>query len=570
MPRQHAPVDPALLSQQSVSAVSTVSGLAIEHLFACCIASPGLLRDAVRMLHVHHFDMTERALAVTWQLISEAASNSWLVTYDYLCTQLSLKLQMDRGVLPPNKLDEVLQADDSGLFWALTHPASPITEQSTGYARNILQLLLQERTVARPLARIASMSLGDGRVVDMNPMLDAVALQRDRLVSLDAMPTVSSVVVRGTPTKRALEYRSTGIRFVDESIGGDSVGDVSGLLGPMGGGKTTLAIHMAVSTARYAFAEAIRTSSRPPLVVYVTYEQAATKLRPMSWSVAFQIPRRKLQSLGDDWSRLTTPDCLEDYERALVGVSADGAPYPVTPLSETERWDAESVWLGRCFTFLDMSGSDEHPTAGNGGVPELLSYLERLQQDRQQPLRAVYIDYAGLLISGVANSQNISDERDRRNMLRELGMQLRRQIAQRFNCTVWLLHQMSGAATKVSPTRVLTHGDAADCKSFAENMAVCGCLGNEDKSTGCRLLNWSKTRHTDGATALPSTLRINNLFAMMEDVTRNYRADPARGVFMTAADAQRVDTTAAVVRPRASRGSVGSAAGPEGFDSSNV
>lgn len=547
--RDQLPQDPSLLALRPLPVVAVVPPQAVEYLLTCCIADPVLFRDTQRLLQNHHFNLVERPLAITWDILCDAAANSWVVTFELLQCQLVARAGMDYGLLTPDQMEMMLQPDPDGLFWSLTHPFTPITPHLTRYARSVLQQFLQERTIAAPLQRLAALSQGSGCVGDMTQMLAAAQAQQAKLTSLQAIPVVASTIARGTAQKQALQFLPTGLRFVDEAVGGDCSGDVNGLLGPTGGGKTTLALHMAVSSAKLSNSQAKRDGQKPPLVVYATYEQAAeARLRPMAWSVAYQIPRNKLLSIGNDWNQLTTKDNLEPYERSLLGADPS---YPGGQLSETERWDYESTWLGESFTFLDMSGCEEHPTAGNDGLAELVSYLDRLQSDRGQPIRSVYIDYAGLLISGAATSQGIKDESAKRAMLKDLGMECRRRISQHFNCTTWVLHQMAGAAGKTSPTKLLTHNDAADCKSFAENMAVCGCLGTDDKQTGCRWLNWSKTRYNSSQVSPPSTLRIHDRFALMEDVSAVFTPDTARGVFMTAEDSRRIDGAAAAPRRQA-------------------
>jgi hypothetical protein len=113
-----------------------------------------------------------------------------------------------------------------------------------------------------------------------------------------------------------------------------------------------------------------------------------------------------------------------------------------------------------------------------------------------------------------------------------LGDSLRRTVAEKHQATVWLLHQFNGDQNKRSPTVLLHHSDAAESKAFAENLAACGCLGVEDKSTGCRLLNWSKVRYYNDRSQSAPTLQINGMFGGMTDVSNRFTPDANTRTFI--------------------------------------
>lgn len=193
-----------------------------------------------------------------------------------------------------------------------------------------------------------------------------------------------------------------------------------------------------------------------------------------------------------------------------------------------------SAWLKEHFFLLDLSGSDEFPNAGYGYIPEMASYLTRLRQQHDIGFHSVYLDYAGLAVSRhMAVATGRSDENAYRKMLKEHGDKMRIQIAAKFKTTAWSLHQIKGDKGKSRPTNLLHHTDAAETKDFAENMAVCGCLGTADQRTGCRRFWWSKVRYRPNEEVPPVTLQIDRDFAVMRDVTRNFHANEQTGQFLT-------------------------------------
>lgn len=226
------------------------------------------------------------------------------------------------------------------------------------------------------------------------------------------------------------------------------------------------------------------------------------------------------------WEQLSQPGRLHAYELEMQR----GQEYP---LSELERYQMRAPQLRQCCQILDYSGSAEFPDAGSGYIPELVSGLMRLERK----ISLVYIDYAGLICTRYLQSTGNFDDRRYRALLKHFGDDVRRQICERFNCTAWVAHQLKGAAGTASPTKLMHHSDAGESADFADNMTLCFCLGTEDKSTGCRVLNPSKVRYLSSEDASPIILKINK-FAMMHDVSRNYVFSQSK--IMSLEDADRV------------------------------
>jgi hypothetical protein len=332
-----------------------------------------------------------------------------------------------------------------------------------------------------------------------------------------------------------VQYKRTGIDWIDrpEALGGQVAGDCCGIIAPTGAGKTTLAVHMAVAGARACAEDASVTATTPEFVVYVSVEESGKKLQPRVLSAACQISLQRLRTLRG-WDQLTTLANLEPYERTL----GNGPTGRVELSSERDRYDANQPMLARCFDMLDFSGSEEFPNSGRGYVQEVAAAISHLQQKRGQGVRAVYIDYAGLLVER-SLGQGL-DDRKLRLWLKRIGDDFRGQVAERFGCTCWVLHQLRGEAGNSSPLKLMKHTDAGETKDFANNMAVCGCMGAVDTMTGCRRLNWSKTRNVRNESITPVTLRIHDYFATMEDVTATYIADEASRRFVNRAEASQI------------------------------
>ena len=325
----------------------------------------------------------------------------------------------------------------------------------------------------------------------------------------------------------------TGIPWIDARIDdGQRYGEVNGLFGPTGAGKTTLGCQLFISNIREAASD-LKSGKDNRFCVFYTYEQSATEVRQEKLiSCACHIKRDRVKT-GTDFEKVFTRGSeRQPYEQR-------------SQLSEYERYYSEMTTFNNHGFIRNMSGvpdlgdSEELKKrkmhAGEGGIDEIVHDLESLIRQRwekdhvKQGVRAVFIDYMGLVIE---RQYKEADKDYRWNAMHTFGNEVRMKIAGAFDCTVWLLHQMSGTANDKSPTTPLAHTDAAGCKSLADNMANCLCLGRKDKDTGCLFLNFSKTRHSgNSAGESELVLRHSPLYAELYDVTGKFQADRGTGHF---------------------------------------
>jgi hypothetical protein len=517
--------DPVALAQRPHPTASQILPEAVEFLFHCMGNRRDFFNECARSLRPHYFTAEESMLsAVLEVMLGLAGQFSGKFAYEALALSFRDYLQIRQINISPEKHQDLFAPNDTGLLWTMTN--TPYGDEHLAYARQLLQRFLMERTVVLPLRGLMASTQNGNYPTNLRDLLGEYNYQAARLSSMSVLPVVDAAPVRGAaPIKVASEYKPTGVDFIDRAIGGQRIGDANGIIGVTGGGKTTLAVHMAVSAVRRAWGEAIEavvrnpgTNIRPEIIVYITVEESGKKLFPRLWSAMYQIPRAKLDRIRD-WNELTEPGRLDDYERRLPGNYGPSQEPP----SETERYDASRHILAGGFELLDFSGSDEYPDAGCGGVPEIVSALVRLQQERQQPIRTVILDYAGLTVERSAGTT--LDDRKLRLGLKRIGGDMRKMVAERFRCTVWLLHQLAGAVGQCSPLRLMHHTHAGESKDFANNLAFCGCLGVPDSHTGIRRLNWSKTRSNGNESVAPVSLQIDETFAVMRDVTSDYAID---------------------------------------------
>ncbi len=512
-----APTDVILLSQRLAETTQPINQAELEIFFNAVCRFPGFFQEASRVVQEHHFDpAAEMQYALLWRAIVAVTKQYGAPNTEILTATVYSYLQQQGGMLPDDLVQSILRQDGQGLIWSSMNTEADGT--TLAFARAVLQRFLHERTIVNPLRRQLSHGINGSYAANMPDFLQAIIKQQDTIRSVREVPRAIVAPSIGTPiTQVADVFKPIGIPWVDRLLYGHRVGDANGIIGVIGGGKTTMAVHMAAASAKQCWADALQTNTRPEFVIFVTAEEPEKKILPRIQSAAFQIPRAKLARLTD-WSLLTTQANIDHYERQLsvdVGGTQD-------VLSETDRWHLNHQWVNECFELLDFSGSDRFPHAGEGFIPEIVANIDALIQMRggQRP-RAVFIDWAGILCE--RHMDSIGVNRDQiRHYLGPFGGMVRRQISERFQTTSWIAHQIKGTELTASPTKLLHHSMAMESTAFATELAVCGCIGVPDPESGCRRLNFSKVRYRDQVEIEPVTVRIHPLFNMLEDVSTRY------------------------------------------------
>lgn len=542
--------DPALIAQRPTATHAYIEPTAIEWMLVCFAHDAQLFSEARNIIAPHHFTPREAPLRLVYEAMCISQQQYNGVTYHTISSVADQLLsQQQESSFTDGQLQTIFRQDDQGLIWQICHPTGvEMNQTNTNYARDLLRKFAQERTVVAPLRNVLNPSVNNGVPENLGNFLEVINRQQARIGTLNSVPEVDITPEVGTPLTQSNVFYKTGVPFIDTPLQGQRAGDCNGLIGPTGGGKTTLAIHMAVSNAKQCWAEAQLTGKPPGVVVFISAEEAAIKLRPRVWSAFFSIPREKLETM-ESWDQLTTPGRLDQYELRMQA----NQEYK---LSELERYQLYAPQLKQCFKMYDLSGSDEAPDAGQGYIPEIASYLSRCES----PIQTVIIDYAGIICERYMTASGSDDPSRYRYLLKTFGDRCRKEISERFGCTTWVLHQLKGDAGAAKPSKLMHHTDAGESKDFATNMAVCACLGVADPVTGCRRLNFSKVRYRPNEAITPPTLKIDDRFAIMRDVSAQFVLDEGGRQFITAEDQRQVHAVGATERrPQA---------GPEGMEPS--
>ena len=532
--------DVVAYSQRPIVTEQAIESAALEFLLIVCGTNKTIYLEAQRQLQLNYFYESESILRVVWLAVDASWRQYYGVTYETLESLVRHEMSVNSMVLTQQHIDGLFSKSEYGLLYSISNPSLDVRGANAELARDTLRKFVIARGVFSPVRRIMQTAGAQQVPVDLYDILVRATKVHIQASAITELPVVDMAPDYGTAMVSQLELTSTGVPYVDAAVGGHRAGEVAGILGPTGGGKTTLGVHMAVANAGMCWFEGQRDGVRPKFVIYVTAEESAVFLRPKVWSAFFRIQRSRAAA-ADPFANMTTPETILEYERD----DQRGQP---RVLSERERYELKQPALRSCLAVLDVSGSAEFPNAGTGYINELEAHITRLVESRDnQEVSMVVIDYAGLIVQRHMEFNGM-DESNRRTLLKYFANTCRQQIAERFMCPVWVLHQLNGEVGVSSSTRKLTHNSAADSKSFAENMVVCGVLGTAHPGTGCRLLNWSKTRNKANELVTPAVLKIHPDFALMMDVSGQYVISESGAGFLSAAEAASIGATQGLAR----------------------
>lgn len=503
-------------SQQPVGSIKLTAD-EVSVLLVYLIRFPDLLRRVSELIQREHFiapqETPHMLLFVSLQDMLAAGES---VGYHAVLNRFNAVCREAEGMISPEQYYSIAATPSGAHSGGLLYTAFwlPSEQLDYNYGVNLSQDFLRQRAVLSTLVEVSAGASTEDPFLsgDIRSMVDAVTSQLRQIDSLSPARFVTVAPERGSNLPTPTNYKTTGCAFLDRLLLGQRDGDVNIILGVTGAGKSTLCSQMAVGLAANSVTNA-QPGQPIPQVLFFGYEESAQLVLPNIYSSAFRIARDKLINLTD-WSQLSHAGALEPYE--------SGSEF--AGLGERERWDAGRRWLSASLRYYDMSGSDEFPDAGCGGADEIIACVA--DASRSSPIAGVFVDYAGLVCKRFM-ARNRKDPDKIRYYLSALPDTLRNNIARQFNTTVWLAHQLTGAAASFSPAKLVTHADSAECKTIAENAAVALCLGVVDKATGCRIMNPSKVRYRPPDLCQPLLLRSHDHFAKLEDVSSQYVLDSA-------------------------------------------
>jgi len=490
-----------------------VCGLLIDEVIKHCARSSEVFSEAYgKLLPAHFTQAGEVYYRYIWATIIEHHEKySKLPNYTELSTVVLSRLHGNEAID-----DDVIKEADSLLTW-MWGPLCPEDSLVPDAANEWLRVLLHDRVVTKPLMQ-------EVRKADIGGGSHLPSMVRDIVAKLEQVDSVG-IKVPDTCIPSDLNEEDgvitipTGVSFIDSRMsGGMQPGEVNVLLGPTGVGKTTLGMQLAVEGARYSYLRSRDYEEPKKQNVFLSYEISLREMQIRMMTYAAQIDKSRLEQ--HKFKELSTRESLQDYERRrwkrqiMEGVEVPG---------EQDRWHSATPWLHDHMHLMDMSADQGDSNLGNGGIAEIKGTLDKINSQREHAgFNVIVIDWAGMVARQYLRAQGEAMDKLYYHELYEFVSRVRRQIANPYNCQVWVLHQLTGQANKKGPTARMHHSDAEGCGSFAVNAWFAFCLGNKDQSTNTCLLSATKTRRGAGQDAV--VCKIDGAFGRLLDADKYYEA----------------------------------------------
>lgn len=300
------------------------------------------------------------------------------------------------------------------------------------------------------------------------------------------------------PKTQNSKARPTGVKFLDDFIGGLVPGEIYSCLGPIGTGKTTMAIQLAATVSlqlQKIWVESERTS---PLgkVFYVTTDDGRVDIQRRMLSYGAVVDKDQISGTT---TPLTTKETMSDADHALADDPRFRAAY-----SETDRLHMIRERFRDNLRIIDLLGKSV--------IPENMHPITYVRQQIEIVIREVgniccaliIIDHCETLISRLAGLPKKNTLRS--EVTKQLPRVIKDQLATRFSCPVWAVHQITGEANEKAINARITHEDAKGSPSWGDDFNACFSISQIDRETDlCRL---SLTKNSGGLLLPDKTLKL--------------------------------------------------------------
>lgn len=464
----------------------------IVSLFRGFIHYPGLIAEGLRLnLTSAHFNGPgEYPLAVLFTVLQNSFEKYGNFTKEIIITEIRASQSSGILAVDPASASFLLGDDTTTGFIAETfdapRPDPEAAKAERKFYENLLRRFMRARLIKQSLQHQLGAATAASAPTNIAELLNRFHKVSQRVEHLGANVSNSAAMPAfGEQIELPPPAIPVGLPWLDQYTGGIRTGDVIGVLGPYGGGKSTL---LTVAAVRIAHHFALNGENK--LSVFVGYEDGGAKWNHMFWSAAARVERKVFTDYGADiWNHFSTRENLKPYD-SLLPENRNGK----IVFGERERWEATIPWLNRHFVFLDFSCNSDTGGQGAGGVPEIVNALERLAEDRGMEIGFVAIDYAGILVERMLGTRS-TDLKEIIRPIKKVPDDLRTLLAVPTGATVMIAHQLAQGDIKNRPVyKYVGHADAAGSKSFAENVHSCMGINERDLSTNVSTIYWSKIR----------------------------------------------------------------------------
>lgn len=496
----------------------------VAFLLATSARLPAVMMSARHRLTPTLFDRDEARFVLIWRAVTAAAdANGGVLPHDAMVSRELVALHAAREVASDaNRLyytptTEQAVLGDGGLIDEVF--ALPISQEVEAQGMSLLVRFLNERMVADPVRRALTGLSAAETIADPSSLAAAIERHAQEIVGLDTDPGSAAVVEATDFRPPGPKITSTKLPWLDRVMeGGHAEKEVNIILGLTSGGKSSLAVQIAVEGAEL---QAVRAVEAGPTTAghwyYFTWELTADQLRERIYAYGAKIHHETFAK-HRAFSTAAKPDTLNAYEYDPV-VNAPGNAVR----GERERiaeLTARLSGVNSRLQIVDYSG--ERRGHGTGGVEEVALYLRREAARGRRPV-GVVLDYAGLAINRYIGAQKLKPDAEY-SLLAGFGDAVRSQVCVPLSCTAWVLHQFHGDASAHASGATMHHSKARGSRNFSDNSDFSFGLSPYSKTTGLLTVTLSKFRRV-APPEHPTVVRFDGRFGAFLDPDQDYVVD---------------------------------------------
>jgi hypothetical protein len=468
-------------------------------LFSGLIRNPIYFTKAVDRIKEEHFTEADTWLRLVWgEVVHYYRNFDQHLTKDILLVRCNGVLELNPKALTDKQMDELDQ------FITMTYDMAEDAWPVAAFM-DILQQFLEDRLVAAVMTQLSHPQIPVSLDAMMSVWADSAAAIRT--LSHGGLKALSTDWYQKNPVAKRI---STGLKWLDDQMHGGMVrGESYGLLGPTGGGKTTLAVQIGCESARRAYEQwlADGQQGQPERVYHVTYEDPEAMLQIRTVSYLAKMPKERVELVTQEGTLdvLSTIDNLQDYEkRRFKKQLSKGLPV----MSELERYQQAFEIISRCYRVIDFSGmaAADGKICGQGLIEEIAATIRQdLANNPGVGVSMIPIDYVLAAVESNIEALGL-DHSELRHKINRWPFNARKKLAVAFDCPVWSCQQLNTDANHARPGTLPKVSESAEGRAFSFNCDYCFVLGVPQRN-GMVPFACGKHRRTRGRAPVVLKLR---------------------------------------------------------------
>lgn len=483
-----------------------------EQLLVLCLRDQQMLEGAARLLVPEQFAREDQIYALVWRTLVR-----FWQRYHTLPDRSTFAAEVEAEVAACADYleDEELETLNTLVELAYTCSLPEDTKSLRQWGLDVAGQWASENLARQVQERVA---VAGPR--DVAKLLRQFSDEAER-IQVGTAPKVAKALFKEGWNQEGARVVPTGIDFFDALLdGGECAGEAYGLLGPQGSCKTTLAVQLICAGVRASHLKVRAGDRDEEKVVYYLISYEGPRLDLMRRIMA-NLAEISVNSLRGECGGepLSTADSLKPYELEIAG------RYGAKKRGEVER---QKLWMpvaNRHICLMMLDGSQEELKAhGQGGVDEVVALIEKDLLERPAGTRVgrVVIDFLGAMVSEMlSGSRRARDERPL--AIVNAVAQLKKRIAVKHGCPIWILHQLSGAANARKQGWISDDTDAEGGKSYAQRLDFSISIAEPDESNRTVL---RATKHRRSAPPPDQVCQIEGEFSRLRYIGDQYAYDP--------------------------------------------